>query len=191
MLLTPRLLLRPWVMADAEEVARICNDPEIAAATARLPHPYTLDHARQWIQDRIDGKADGADRAITFACCLRDGADPAAGPPIAACGLRVHDAQGRAELGYWVAREHWGRGFATEAARAVVDHGFEALSLRRMTADYYRRNTASGRVLEKLGFTIEGCLRSHVVRFGRIEDLVLTGLLREEWQRRRGGDGGG
>lgn len=173
---TPRLVLRPWALSDAEDVARICNDKELAAATASLPHPYTLDHARQWLQDRMAGRIEGFDRAVTLAGCLQS-----TGALVAACGLRIHDQHGVGELGYWVAREAWGNGYATEAAHAVVDHGFAAMGLRRVVANYHRRNVASGRVLQKLGFTIEGCLRRHVVRFGHIEDLVLTGMLREEW----------
>jgi RimJ/RimL family protein N-acetyltransferase len=86
------------------------------------------------------------------------------------------------DLGYGLARDAWGKGLATEAARAVVDYGFSALGLAKVWARTDPRNAASVRVLEKLGMRREGLLRSHVIRWGERADRAYYGLLREEWE---------
>ncbi|MBX3358803.1 MAG: GNAT family N-acetyltransferase [Phycisphaeraceae bacterium] len=174
---TARLVLRRWSMDDVDEVARICAMKVIAETTSTIPHPYTREHAETFLRARTAGGNEGtADRTYAFAAEWR-GEKGLAGT----VGLRVEDAHGMAELGYWVAPERWNRGVATEMSGAAVRFGFEVLGLRRIHAGYYKRNAASGRVLAKLGFVEEGCRRGHVVRFGRVEDLVVTGLMREEW----------
>jgi ribosomal-protein-alanine N-acetyltransferase len=90
-----------------------------------------------------------------------------------------------ASLGYGIARECWGRGFASEAARAVVDYAFEGLALERVWARADPLNLASVRVLEKLGMQREGLLRSHVLRRGERADRVYYGILRSEWETAR------
>ncbi len=173
---TPRLLLRPWTLADAPDVQRICNDPLVVRGLMRMAYPLSLEEAEKYLAARINNKLDGCDRAFAFAVT-------ADGAIVGYCSLRTQDAHTRAEMGYWMGREFWGRGYITEACGEVLRFGFQDLKLRRVSADYFRSNTASGRVLEKLGFTIEGCQRRHIVRPDRIEDLVLAGLLREEWER--------
>jgi RimJ/RimL family protein N-acetyltransferase len=79
----------------------------------------------------------------------------------------------------------WGRGFCTEAAAAVLDYGFESLGLHRVFASYFARNPTSGRVMEKLGMAREGLLRGHVRKWGVFENLVVRGVLREEWLSRK------
>lgn len=73
---------------------------------------------------------------------------------------------------------HWGQGFATEAARAVVRHGFETLGLNRIYAHHMTRNLSSGRVLERIGMRREGLLRQRVLKWGRFEDVVIYAVLR-------------
>jgi len=104
-----------------------------------------------------------------------------------AVGLRLAREDRHAELGYWIGVSDWGRGLCTEAAAAVVDYGFEVLGLHRIFATYFARNPASGRVLEKLGMAIEGCLRQHVRKWGVFEDLLVRGIVRDEWLARKTG----
>jgi RimJ/RimL family protein N-acetyltransferase len=95
--------------------------------------------------------------------------------------LVIDQRDNLANLGYAIAREHWGNGFATEAARAVVDYGFGTFGLAKVNARADPRNVASVRVMEKLGMRREALLRSHVLRRGERSDRVYYGLLREEW----------
>lgn len=77
---------------------------------------------------------------------------------------------------------YWGQGYCTEAAREIVDYGFNTLDLHRIYALHYSRNTGSGKVLQKLGMTYEGKQRQHYQRFGRWEDAALYGMLKAEYK---------
>jgi [ribosomal protein S5]-alanine N-acetyltransferase len=90
---------------------------------------------------------------------------------------------GRAELGYAMSHAHWGKGYMNEALNALVSHAFEVMDLRRLEADVDPRNTASIRVLEKLGFQREGFLRERWHVNGEIQDAFFYGLLRREWRK--------
>ena len=90
--------------------------------------------------------------------------------------------QPRAEIGYILGREHWGRGYAAEAQRRVVAHAFDDLGLHRLEADTHPDNAASSRSLERLGFRREGLLRERWEVAGEFSDSVLWGLLASEWR---------
>lgn len=169
---TARLLLRPFVPADAPAVHAIVSDREIASTTASFPHPYPDGMAAEWIERnaRIWTAGEGAVFAVTTA-------DADAGALVAAFGIHLDRPHDRAEVGYWVARAHWGRGIATEAGRAVLDWAFPHFGLNRAGAIHFARNPASGAVLRKLGMRHEGTLRGHVKKWGVYEDVELYGLL--------------
>jgi len=97
-----------------------------------------------------------------------------------AISLKIDRESDRADLGYWLGEPYWGQGYCTEAARAIVRHGFDVLGLNRIHAAHFARNPASGRVLQKAGMRQEGVARQHVRKWGRYEDLVLYGLRRSE-----------
>jgi RimJ/RimL family protein N-acetyltransferase len=120
------------------------------------------------------------DRALTLAIEVRE-----ENRLCGAIGLRLAREDRHAELGYWIGVADWGRGFCTEAAAAVLDYGFKSLGLHRVFASYFARNPASGRVMEKLGMAREGLLRGHVRKWGVFEDLVVQGILREQWRSRK------
>lgn len=177
---TERLVLRPFVMGDAAEVARCGNDMRIAGVTLTMPHPYTRTDAEMWIGKHAAGWAAGTQ--ATYAICERRG-DGGERPVIGATGLhRIEKAHGTAELGYWVSAEKWGRGYATEAAREIARFAFETLGMRRVHASHFKENPSSGRVMEKMGMRREGEAPGHVVRFGVPRDLVMYGMMAEEWR---------
>ena len=99
--------------------------------------------------------------------------------------LRIDRTFNRAVLGYWVGAPFWNQGYCTEAAVAIIDHGFRDLGLNRIHSMHLRRNPASGRVMEKAGMTREGEARQHTKKWGRYEDLVFYGILRDEWSAKR------
>ncbi|MHC4470820.1 MAG: GNAT family N-acetyltransferase [Planctomycetota bacterium] len=166
---TERLILRPFTEDDVPEVARMAGERAIADTTLNLPHPYAEGDARTWIEKHEPGAREG--KQLTLAIQHRDG------PLLGAVGLAIAPEQGRAELGYWVGVEHWNRGYATEAAGAVVSHAFMALGLRRIHACHLTRNAASGRVMEKIGMRREGVLREHVLKWDVPEDIALWAVL--------------
>ena len=172
-LTTGRLRLRPFLITDAEAVSTLAGDEAVARNTLNIPHPYDRQHAEEWIASHR-GQYQRRE-AVTYAVTRL--ADDAL---VGAVGLILDPTNDSAELGYWIGREHWGRGFATEAARAVVAWAFDALDLHRVHASCFPRNPASGRVLEKLGMQREGRSREHVKKWGEYLDLERYGLLRGE-----------
>jgi RimJ/RimL family protein N-acetyltransferase len=169
-LTTARLVLRPFEAADAAGVQRFAGDKEVAATTINLPHPYPDGAAEMWINSHA--ALWEARERLTLAVTERAG-----GALVGAIGLDLNAANRRAELGYWIGRPFWNRGYATEAGRAVVDYGFGPLGLHRIMARYLARNPASGRVMQKLGMVEEGVLREHVLKWDVFEDLVVCAVL--------------
>jgi len=167
---TERLLLRPFALEDAPDVARLAGDREIAENTLNIPHPYDQVMAVEWISLQAAGTAAG--EAYVFAIERH-----AKAGLIGAVGLRLDPEQHAAELGYWIGRPFWNRGYATEAARAAVEFGLDRLGLHRIQANHFSRNGASGSVLLKAGFTYEGCLRDSVLKWERFEDLHYYSVL--------------
>ena len=173
-LVTGRLRLRPFVPADAPAVQALAGEREVADATSNIPHPYPDGAAEAWIASRGAAWAAGTD--ATYAVTAADG-----GTLLGAVGLALAPARAGAELGYWVARPAWGRGYATEAAAALCDLAFASLGVHRIEARHFTRNPASGRVLQKLGMRREGVLRDAARRWGRFEDLAVYAVLAPEW----------
>ncbi|NEP60397.1 MAG: GNAT family N-acetyltransferase, partial [Symploca sp. SIO2G7] len=87
-----------------------------------------------------------------------------------------------AELGYWIGVLYWSKGYCTEAAKAVVQYGFEVIGLHRIQAAHFPHNPASGRVMQKIGMSYEGYRRQHILKWGKFEDLELYGILKSDWQ---------
>jgi RimJ/RimL family protein N-acetyltransferase len=139
---TVRLTLRAPRCADARIIAKLANDRRIAENTLRIPHPFGTRDAEQFI-----ATVNAGDGETCFVVML-DGA------PIGVCGL-VPREDG-AEIGYWLGVAYWGRGFATEAARAVIDHAFGDLDHDTLQSGARVSNPASRRVLEKCGFQWTG-----------------------------------
>jgi RimJ/RimL family protein N-acetyltransferase len=173
-LTTERLVLRPFGLDDAPAVQRLAADREVARSTLLIPHPYPDGAALEWIKGH-DAPSDNEIFAIT----LRDGGDL-----IGAIGLHVERFHERAEIGYWIGVPFWGQGFATEAAKGVIDYAFGVLGLHRVFAFHFTRNPASGRVLQKAGMQCEGTMRQHLVKWGEHVDADFYGIVREEWGKR-------
>lgn len=138
---TPRLTLRPGWPEDADALTQAIAHESVALKLARLPWPYTQAHAAEWLS---------IPRAPTDASfvILSHEHDY----PRLIGGIGLTPGEGGTELGYWLTPEAWGRGYATEAARAVIDMARHALGLKRLVSGHFIDNPASGRVLRKLGF---------------------------------------
>ncbi|MDX1613177.1 MAG: GNAT family N-acetyltransferase [Candidatus Promineifilaceae bacterium] len=171
---TDRLELRPFALSDAGRVQRLAGDRQVALTTANIPHPYEDGMAEEWINKHADVWEERA--GVTFAMELRK-----TGEVIGAIGLRIVRQHQRAEIGYWVGRPWWSKGYATEAAGAILAFAFEGLGLQRVYAAHVSRNPASGRVMQKLGMSHEGRFRRHFYRWGRFDDLEYYGILRSEY----------
>ena len=174
-LTTERLLLRPFAMKDAADVRRLAGDWAVADTTRVVPHPYLEGMAEDWISTHEDP----AEATLQIQLAVQERATGALVGAIAL--VDISDQDSRAEMGYWIGKPFWGQGYCTEAAGSLLNYAFHKLELNRVCARYLKRNPASGRVLEKLGMREEGCQRSHNKKWDDIEDVVVCGILRAEW----------
>jgi len=171
---TSRLLLRPFRLSDAAEVQRLAGSREVAATTALIPHPYPDGAAESWFKTQEEERQAGT--SLVYAICLKS-----SGALLGAISIKIDRESRHAEMGYWIGVPYWGHGYCTEAAEALLEHAFHGLELERVFAHHFKTNPASGRVMEKLGMSCEGCLRRHFFKWGDYIDLMIYGILRSEW----------
>jgi RimJ/RimL family protein N-acetyltransferase len=155
-LTTERLLLRAPQPSDAEAVVALLKDRRIAENSVRIPHPYSLADAQAFI-----GSANTTEGETVFVITRKSVG------VIGACGIARLSFAGP-ELGYWIGSQFWGLGYATEAARAVIEHAFAELGHELLFAGARVSNPASRRVLEKCGFKWTG------VALARIRTLSIS-----------------
>lgn len=140
---TTRLLLRPLTTRDAEDLALLANDLDVARMTARIPHPYTVTEAFRWVASIEDEEFV---RAIVLDSLL-----------VGVVGVAVDDVDEEcAEIGYWLGKPYWMNGYATEAAHALCCYSFDVERLARLTSSHFVGNEGSRNVLLKLGFRAIG-----------------------------------
>jgi RimJ/RimL family protein N-acetyltransferase len=146
---TRRLALRSPGAQDVSRLAALANDAAIARMTLRMPHPFGVEDAEEFV---LRVATQNPDRARTFLIEHEDHG------PVGVIGL-FEDADPAPEVGYWIARPFWGRGYATEALQGAMVWASRAWKRRALTAGHFSDNPASGRVLEKAGFLYTGEVR--------------------------------
>lgn len=176
LLVTPRLLLRPFRLSDAADVFAYASDPEVGRNAGWKPH-VSLAQSRRLVRSFME--SDGFVFAVTV---------PGEGERVVgSVGLSVDPARHlrstvAMELGYALARDHWGKGLMTEAAFAVVKFAFSLPGVSLVTVGHYPHNQRSRRVIEKLGFTYEGTLRHASELYdGTVYEKCLYSLLKTEF----------
>jgi RimJ/RimL family protein N-acetyltransferase len=165
-------VIRDWLASDATSLARHANDRQVwINLRDKFPHPYNDHNARQFLdyicQHRernvwaieVDGEAAGG---IGF-------------EPL------TDIERVSAEIGYWLGRQYWGRGIMTDALRSITTDAFERLDLSRIFALPFADNHGSIRVLEKVGYVVEGRLRHSAIKDGVLRDQVLFATYRDAW----------
>jgi len=174
----PGYSLRPYREDDAVALQALADDREVSRFLRdRFPHPYRIEDAREWIARARD---ETTSPPLTFAI---SGASAAM---LGGIGLdRQSDVyRHSAEIGYWLGRRHWGRGVATAAVEAICRYAFDSLGFQRVYGCVFAPNTASARVLEKVGFKLEGRHRQAVWKDGELLDELLYGLLPDDLRAR-------
>lgn len=161
--------LRPFVHEDIASLVRVANDAQIARNLTHLfPYPYTPQDAADWIE-----------------LCAREG-EPTRNFAIEvdeelAGGIGLDILEGEkahvARVGYWLAVNFWNRGLATHALRALTEYAFVNFALHRLEATVFGWNPASGRVLEKCGYRLEGRLRDAIAKGNEITDELVYGVI--------------
>jgi len=165
---TERLTLRRPTLADVKAIAHLANDRRIAENTRRLPHPYRHDDAVEF----VTAQADAGSEAVFL--IERDF------QPIGMVGIDWPKPDA-AELGYWLGVDSWGQGYATEAARAVIDYGFEEFDIEHLLAGARVANPASRNVLEKCGFQWNGVELHRFKALGSSTPVDRFKLTRRVW----------
>lgn len=171
-----KINLRPITKDDAASIYKYARNRSISRYTF-LPHPYTRKDADEWVITSTERNASGIDFNMGIEL-------PASGEIIGMISLNNIDVINRnAELGYWLGKPFWGKGYVSEAIELLVNHSFRRFKLNRIYARVMRPNTVSAHLLEKCGFTYEGTLRKNIKRNGRYLDELRYGLLLEDWRR--------
>ena len=166
------VVLRAFLPDDAARVVELCGDPAVALTTAAIPHPYPAGAAAAWIASH--GEARDAGTAWTYAITRAD--DDAL---VGAIDLRT-STEPDGNLGYWIGRPYWARGYATTAVRALLAMAFLGLEVEELGAVHLARNPASGRVLEKCGMSLARRERKPH-RGGPVEEMCVWMITRERW----------
>ncbi len=171
--------LRPFRRSDAASLQRYADDQQVARYLPLMPHPYSLEDARQWINfSQLSARRNtayffGIEHAETKEI-------------VGGIGLKqIHRQDKATEIGYWLARPCWGKGIATEAVRLILEFCFETLNLHRVFALTHEKNIGSSRVLEKNGLVREGTLRKAGNIDGQWQDMYAYSILYEEYLRSR------
>lgn len=158
---TRRLWLRWPRLADVQAIVRLAGEKTVAEMTARIPHPYSPEEGERFIFHARRANADGAGLQLAIT--------PKGKPNtlIGLVGIGPEPETGKPHLGYWLGTPFWGQGYATEAARALIDAFFAYGEADELTASARVINPASRRVLEKCGFAYQGsCLAELPARGG-------------------------
>jgi len=170
--------LKSLAMEDADAIQRNADDPELArdvASAGHFPHPYTMADALEFIQRAVSlyplmtdlhlGVWATSENALVGACALR--------------GIDLRNK--RAEIGYWIGKPHWGKGYGKNAVAVMLSYGFKALELNRVYCNAFESNARSIALLRSLGFVEEGRLRAHDTIEGKPVDSLSFGVLKEEF----------
>lgn len=161
--------LRPWKAEDKKNLVNNANNHKIWRNLAHMfPHPYTEADAEFWISFANEPSS-STHLAIEF-------------QGVAVGGIGIISGEGvfcrTGQFGYWIGEPYWGKGIATAAARAMVQHAWQSLPLARLEAPVIEWNPASMRVLEKVAFVREGILRHSVFKDGQLVDSIMYALVR-------------
>ncbi len=173
-LLLDRILLRPLEEGDKESVRAFAGDPEISRVTRSLTYPEDSEKASAWVDEHIAMTRNGQ---TVSAAILEKEHHRFVGAGI----LFLEPNHRRAEIGLWLGRPFWAQGYGPEACRGLIDYAFAVLQLKKICAYCLASNLRSRRLIQKLGFRWEGTQRKQLLVRGVFEDLMLFGLLAEEW----------
>ena len=165
--------IRKWELSDAKDLAAALSNKKVQDNLRDgLPYPYTEQDGKEFISAMLS-----ADENETFAFAIT-----VDNMVLGSIGIfrqgNIH--RQTAELGYYIAEEYWGKGIMTEAVKQICEYVFANSDIIRIYAEPFAYNIASCRVLEKVGFQYEGTLRSNAVKNGKVIDMEMYSLLKEE-----------
>ena len=166
--------IRKWKLSDAKDLAAALSNKKVQDNLRDgLPYPYTEQDGKEFISAMLS-----ADENETFAFAIMVDDKVVGSIGIFRQG-NIHSQT--AELGYYIAEEYWDKGIMTEAVKQICEYVFGDSDIIRIYAEPFAYNIASCRVLEKVGFQYEGTLRSNAVKNGKVIDMKMYSLIKEEY----------
>ena len=178
-LTTERLIIREIGYSDLADIIRQANDLDVARYLLLMPHPYTEQDGREFIElCKNTARQDPRTEYFLGIELIRE--KRFAG----AIGLhQVDPFQGTAMMGYWLGKPHWRKGYMTEAVDRMIRFSFESLLLRRINIEAYVENKGSLKIIERAGFRLEGLSRqkNRCLATGKLHDVKIFGLLKQDW----------
>jgi len=173
---TERLILRDFIPEeDAPILQGYLSDKELAWQSIAMPHPLPEGTALQYINNYQRFRKEGV--STWFAVTLKEN-----NQFIGITGLIHYTEHKKAHVGYSLGRQYWGKGYATEAAKKMLEVGFKDLGLNRIGGTVYADNENSLKVMSRLGLKREGTWRSDFIKWGEVRDVAFFGLLKEEYE---------
>lgn len=169
---TQRLILNQPNERDLETIVDILNNKVYSENTINIPFPYSEADARYWLELSKNGFENK--NQYIFAIRLKSNSKLIGG-----IDLGINRRFNKAELGYWIDIKYWNNGFASEAAKAIIEFGFENLKLKRIFASHFDYNPSSGNVMKKIGMKKEGILKFHTMKNGEYQHHILYAIINE------------
>jgi len=168
---TERLILSELKEGDLPLVIEYLQDREFSEYMSSIPHPYGKEEANFWL--KMTQEAFESKKGFTFA--IRDKEEKVIG------AIGLHDqGSDKAEMGYWLAKIFWGKGYVMEAAKAIVDFGFNELELNKIFAVHFPNNPASGKIMRKIGMELEAVLKQHLKKDSEYYDIPMYSIFRNK-----------
>ncbi|WP_080777562.1 GNAT family N-acetyltransferase [Chryseobacterium phocaeense] len=166
---TDRLILSELRKEDIPSVVDYLQDKIFSDLTSNIPYPYTEKDAEFW----LNMSKEAFDNHTGFTFAIRNKEEQIIG------AIGLHDrGDDKAELGYWMGKPFWNKGYVTEAATALINFGFLELEVNKIFATYFLHNPASGRIMEKAGMEKEALLRQHLKKGGEYFDIMMYSVLK-------------
>lgn len=173
-----KVFLRAVRKKDARRIFELVNDPDITRFLATIEAPVLLKQEKNYVLRSEQGWKKG--KSFNFAICEKK-----SGVLAGVCGFHDYNSMHhRAEAGLWVAKEHWKKGFGSEAISLLVDFGFRTLKLHRVRYEHIVQNKGSKGIAEKVGFKKEGLVRDFLFKRGEYWNVFTYGLLESEWKKK-------
>lgn len=167
---TKRLYFRRFTYKDSGRVAYLCNDRDLVDNLLYLPYPYTEAHAREWISYHNENFI--KERLYEFAIILKED------DRIIGCISLSNDKMNlKGDVGYWIGRDYWGQGYATEALEGLIKYAFEERGFHKICSEHFIYNPASGRVMQKASMDFEGIRKDHIFKNGSFHTVVTYGII--------------
>ncbi len=159
---TNKFILRPFKLNDAENLQKYLNNPNVAHNLSRVPYPYTLEMANDWLSKVVERNKMENPSTRNFCIEIND---------IASGGISLEsEMPHKAIIGYWLAEDYWKKGIMSEAVKLISDYAISELNFDRLEAHVLEYNPASKRVLEKAAFSQEAFIKNYIKKDGKLID---------------------